>query len=101
MEYNKLVRDNVIQAIIASGGNPKWHTAANDAEFWQAAKNKLVEESKEFVISEDPMELGDSLTLIEAIMAFKGWTWQDIMRLKEKKDKEKGTFEKRIILEES
>ncbi|MBS3088719.1 nucleoside triphosphate pyrophosphohydrolase [Candidatus Pacearchaeota archaeon] len=121
----KLVRDKIPEIIIRDGGNPK-SRFADDEEFWQKLKEKLVEETNEFVESENEEELADIYEVLDAIinfdfgancrdnskslensrsefsaqkLDFKKFDKAKINEIKRKKFKERGGFDKRIILE--
>ena len=100
MKYNKLVRDKIPQYIKSRGGDCKIHFA-NEAEYWNKLKEKLAEEMAEFKESESIDELVDILEVIDAVIEFKKFDWQEISDLKKKKADIKGHFKERIILEES
>ena len=100
MKYNKLVRDKIPEYIKSRSGVPVTHSA-DDAEYWQKLKEKLVEEIEEFSKDESIEELADILEVLDAIAEYKKFNKKDVERIKEKKSKERGRFEKRIILNES
>lgn len=99
-KYNKLVRDNIPQHISSKGGVAIVHVA-EEQEYWAKLKEKLQEEVEEFVETEDEEEIADILEVIQAIEQYKNWDPLEISRIKEKKARERGRFEKRIILDES
>jgi len=99
-EYNKLVRDQIIEIIKANGGTPEYHTA-DEAEFRQKAVEKLGEEMAEFILSGDPeelIEIQETLILVAQLM---GLTPEELEAKRLKKVEERGAFTKRIILERS
>ena len=98
--YNKLVRDKVLKRIINDGETPITHIA-NDEEYFQKLKEKLKEETEEFLEKENEEELADILEVINAICDFKKINKQKLEELRREKRKERGGFEKRIILEKT
>ncbi len=100
MKYNKLVRDKIPEYIRKKGGTPITHTA-DEAEYWQKLKEKLLEEIEEFKKDESPEEFADLLEVIDAIADYKGFSRDEVKKIREKKAEERGKFKDRIILDES
>jgi predicted house-cleaning noncanonical NTP pyrophosphatase (MazG superfamily) len=100
MKYNKLVRDKIPEYIQKKGGNPITHIA-DDAEYWQKLKEKLIEEIEEFKKDENIEEFADLLEVIEAIADYKKFDRDEVERVRNKKAEERGKFRDKIILDES
>ena len=100
MRYDKLVRDKIIDIILAEGKEVAYHTA-DDVEYWEKLKTKLREEVDEFMEAENLEEMADMFEVITAILAVKGWNIEQVVALQKKKRESRGGFEKRIILEET
>lgn len=96
--YNKLVRDNIPEIIRNSGETP--HISfLDDASYLKELRKKLLEETNEFLESEEIVELADILEVIEALAKAKGISLDEIMNLKIKKSIKNGAFDKRLFLE--
>lgn len=96
--YNKLVRDNIPEIIRNSGETP--HISfLDDASYLKELRKKLLEETNEFLESEEIVELADILEVIEALAKAKGSSLDGIMNLKIKKSIKNGAFDKRLFLE--
>jgi len=100
MKYNKLVRDKIPEYIKSKGGTPITHIA-DEAEYWQKLKEKLLEEIEEFDKNEIAEEFADILEVLDAFADYKGFDRKEVQRIKEKKAEERGKFKERIILDES
>ncbi len=100
MRYDKLVRDHIPDIIRADGREPVVHIA-DQAEYWTKLKEKLREETEEFLQEESINEIADILEVIDAIAAVRGIAPEEIARVKAQKATSRGGFAKRIILEES
>ena len=96
--YNKLVRDNIPDIIRKNGEIP--HTSIlDDEKYLQELKTKLIEETNEFIESEELMELADILEVVEYLAKAKSSNLDEILKLKEQKEIKNGAFEKKIFLE--
>jgi predicted house-cleaning noncanonical NTP pyrophosphatase (MazG superfamily) len=100
MRYNKLVRDKIPEYIKSKGDTPIIHIA-DDEEYWEKLKEKLQEEIKEFVENEAIEEMADIQEVLDAMCNYKKFDKEELLSAKEKKAKERGSFKKKIILEES
>jgi len=111
MQYNKLVRDKIIEIMDAKGLKPISHIA-DEEEYWQKLKEKLSEEVQEFLVCANSTdgnlgeieimeELADVVEVIDAICAYKKFSQEELLKIKRSKAEQRGTFKKRIILEES
>ena len=99
MEYTKLVRDNIPEIIKRDGKTAKVHIA-DDVEYDKRLKEKLLEEANEFAESGNPEELADVLEVVYAIAINKNIHKVQLESIAQKKRNEKGSFEKRIVLDE-
>ena len=99
MKYDKLVRDNIPEIIKKDGKSAKVHIA-DDVEYDKRLKEKLLEEANEFAESGNPEELADVLEVVYAIAINKGIHKVQLESIVQKKRNEKGSFEKRIVLDE-
>ena len=95
--YNKLVRDNIPEIIVAQGDIPVTKTL-NDAEYFQALNLKLQEEVAEYFAGFCIEEIADVLEVIHAIIEHKGISFDEIEQIRKNKKDERGSFYKRINL---
>jgi predicted house-cleaning noncanonical NTP pyrophosphatase (MazG superfamily) len=91
----------MIPEIIQAKGDVSLYHTADEVEYGQKLKEKLTEEAEEFNDAETIEEFADLLEVMEAIQKHFKFDPEEIKRVKEKKSKERGKFEKRIILDES
>lgn len=103
-KYNKLVRDRIPEIITNRGGRPVYRKA-DEKEYWDKLKQKLLEEVEEFVKAgteaEAKEELADVLEVVHAIAGHLKCRGNEIEVLRARKAEERGAFEERIILEEA
>lgn len=96
-EFYKLVRDNVPYIIRDTGDLPKI-AIMSDSDFQNELALKLQEECAELVSTYNVNEFADVLEVLEAIAKTHGIEWSDILKEKEQKAKNKGTFKEKIFL---
>ena len=100
MKYNKLVRDKIPEYIRQQGGTPVFHVA-DEAEYWEKLKAKILEEFDEFTKDESLEEFADLLDVVFALAEYKEFNPADVDAIRKKKAEARGGFKKRIILDES
>ena len=94
-KYNKLVRDKIPEYLDSKGISYE-KRIANQEEYKNELIKKLNEEIKEFIEAKNIEELADILEVIEALKKLPEFS--NVEEIKLKKFKEKGGFEKKIIL---
>lgn len=99
LTYHKLVRDK-IPAIIESQGKTCVTQILSPEEYLDLVDAKLTEELAEYQQSKELEELADLLEVMEAAVRARGYTWQELLRLKDEKREKRGAFEDRILLKE-
>ena len=97
--YNKLVRDRIPEIIESSGKACTVDVLPNDA-YIQALDAKLSEELAEYQQSKSLEELADLLEVMGAVVKARGYTWDDLTRVRKEKRAQRGAFEQRIFLKE-
>jgi len=97
--YNKLVRDKIPEIIEASGKTCVTEVLPNDV-YIQALDAKLSEELAEYQQSKSLEELADLLEVMGAVVKARGYTWDDLTRVRKEKRAQRGAFEQRIFLKE-
>ena len=100
MVYNKLVRDKIPQIIAASGKNCVTEVLQEDA-YLQKLDEKLSEELAEYQKSKSLEELADLLEVMAAVVKARGYSWEELERIRARKREKRGGFEERILLIES
>ncbi|MDE6470928.1 MAG: nucleoside triphosphate pyrophosphohydrolase [Eubacterium sp.] len=96
--YNKLIRDNIPE-IIKKNGQTAYISMLDDKGYTAELQKKLIEETQEYLDSEEPEELADILEVVEALASTKGKTLDEILEIKKCKAIKNGKFEKRLFLE--
>jgi predicted house-cleaning noncanonical NTP pyrophosphatase (MazG superfamily) len=101
----KLVRDKIPEIMLEDGKNPITKMIQDDAEYFSALTDKLLEEVQEFIeasaenSNEHALhELADIAEVVEVICQHKKYQADLIEKYKVIKKQERGGFEKRILL---
>jgi len=104
--YNKLIRDKIPEIIEGKGKNFTCHKA-DDREYLNALREKIKEEVEEFYEDPSTEEMGDILEVLHALMDYhnldkdkdKDKDKDEVEKIREDKARERGKFEKQLILE--
>jgi predicted house-cleaning noncanonical NTP pyrophosphatase (MazG superfamily) len=102
-EFPKLIRDKIPGIIESKTGKPANTTVIpTDEEYLSYLLQKIVEEASEVKYSVEhgnmQEELADVLELVDAILAFKGWSKEIVLNIQKEKREKNGGFEKRLLL---
>ena len=97
--YNKLVRDRIPE-IIEADGKTCVTEILPDKQYLEMLDAKLNEELAEYQESKSLEELADLLEVIRAVVKARGWTWEQLEQVRQKKAAQRGSFEKKILLKE-
>ena len=97
--YHKLVRDRIPEIIEADGKICVCETLA-DEDYMHLLDQKLNEELAEYQESKSLEELADLLEVMQAVVRARGWTLEDLERVRADKAAKRGGFEKKILLKE-
>ena len=97
MEYNKAIRDKIPEIIQKDGYTCNVKTLS-DEEFLAELEKKLSEEVTEYQNNKNPEELADILEVIYSIAKLKGVSKEELEKIRSKKEKERGGFEKNLFL---
>ena len=95
--YNKLVRDKIVDNIKKKGVNDIKYKILDDDEYLECLNKKLIEETHEFIENNVVEELGDVMEVICSIMKVKNITWEDVKNIADKKREKRGGFDKKIV----
>lgn len=93
----KLIRDNIPEIIEKEGKVCHYATCNTDGLFIELLRMKLVEETNEFLRSNDVVELADILTVINAILEVGGVSQEKFQEVYDEKISKIGGFSKRYI----
>jgi predicted house-cleaning noncanonical NTP pyrophosphatase (MazG superfamily) len=97
--YHKLVRDRIPE-IIEADGKTCVTEILPDEQYLEMLDTKLNEELAEYQESKSLEELADLLEVIRAVVVARGWTWEELERVRQDKAAKRGGFEKKILLNE-
>lgn len=97
--YSKLVRDRIPE-IIEAGGKTCVTEILSDERYLEMLYMKLNEELAEYQESKSLEELADLLEVMLAVVNVRGWTLEELERVRVDKAAKRGGFEKKILLKE-
>ena len=97
IEYDKLIRDKIPEIIEQSGKKCIVEVMDNDT-YIEYLDKKLNEELAEYQQDKSIEELADLFEVIYAVVAARGYSVEKLERIRLEKAKERGTFEKRLLL---
>lgn len=97
--YNKLVRDRIPE-IINAAGKTCTTEILSDGDFRRMLDAKLDEELAEYHRDQNIEELADLLEVLCAVTVARGYTLDELERVRSEKAKKRGGFEKKILLKE-
>ena len=98
-KYNKLVRDRIPE-IIEAGGSTCVTEILSDEEYLKMIDAKLDEELAEYHQDQNLEELADLTEVIHAAVIARGYTLEDLERVRAEKAAKRGGFENKILLKE-
>lgn len=99
MRYNKLVRDRIPE-IISSSGKTCSTEILSPENYLCMLEAKLDEELAEYHADQKIEELADLLEVIRATAIARGYSLEELERVRAEKAAERGGFENRILLKE-
>ncbi len=98
-EYNKLVRDRIPE-IISADGKTCTTEILSDEDYLCMLDAKLDEELAEYHKDQNIEELADLLEALRAAAVARGYTLDELERVRAEKAAKRGGFEKKILLKE-
>ena len=98
-KYNKLVRDRMPE-IIETSGNTCVTEILSDEDYLKMLDAKLDEELAEYHADQNIEELADLMEIIRACAVARGYTLEELERVRAEKATKRGRFEKKILLKE-
>lgn len=99
MKYHKLVRDRIPEIIEKQGKTCVTEVLSQDA-YIRMVDEKLNEELAEYQESKSLEELADLLEVMEAAVIARGYTWEELLQVRDEKRQKRGGFQDRILLKE-
>ena len=97
--YNKLVRDHIPEIIEASGKTCVTEILS-DEDYLRMVDAKLDEELAEYHKDQNIEELADLMEVIYAAAIARGYTLEELERVRAEKAEKRGGFAKKILLKE-
>lgn len=97
IKYNKLVRDRIPEIIEASGKTCVTEILSDD-EYLRMLDAKLDEELVEYHKDQNIEELADLIEVIYAAAIARGYTIEQLEKVRAEKAEKRGAFQKKILL---
>lgn len=97
--YHKLVRDKIPE-IIESKGKTCKVSMLSDEEYLKMIDAKLDEELAEYHEDQNIEELADLMEVIYAAAKARGYSLEELEKVRAQKAEKRGAFEKKLLLEE-
>ena len=97
--YNKLVRDKIPDIIEADGKTCKVEILSEN-DYLEMVDAKLDEELAEYHKDKSVEELADLLEVIYAATEARGYSLDELERIRQEKAAKRGAFQKRLLLKE-
>ena len=99
IKYSKLVRDRIPE-IIESSGKTCVTEILSDDEYLRMIDTKLDEELAEYHKDQNIEELADLMEVIYAAAIARGYTIEQLEKVRAEKAEKRGAFQKKILLVE-
>lgn len=96
-KYNKLVRDKIPEIIEADGKKCEIEIASKQ-EHYNLLKQKLIEETEEFLEDENLDELADIMEVLFALAENLGYKEVELVNERQKKKESYGAFKEKVVL---
>ena len=97
IEYDKLIRDKIPEIIEQSGKKCIVEVMDNDT-YIEYLDQKLNEELAEYQQDKSIEELADHLEVMYAVVTARGYSIEELERIRLEKAEKRGSFEKRLLL---
>ncbi|PJE64534.1 MAG: hypothetical protein COU90_01690 [Candidatus Ryanbacteria bacterium CG10_big_fil_rev_8_21_14_0_10_43_42] len=102
--FKKLIRDKMPEKFAAEGTKLKTRVLEDDTEYFEWLRRKLIEEIQEMTEEPDNAEfiktrLAYLYEITDIMRSIKGFSQEDVNAVKNKIIEERGSFEKRLLLE--
>ena len=97
IEYDKLIRDKIPEIIEQSGKKCIVEVMDNDT-YIEYLDQKLNEELAEYQQDKSIEELADLLEVMYAVVVARGYSIEELERIRLEKAEKRGSFEKRLLL---
>ena len=100
-QYNKLIRDKILEIIKRAGERPYWRIL-NKKEYFKEVKKKVVEEAKELTKAKNKEEIINEVVdiqeLLDVLISELGLTKSQIKKQQKIKNKKRGGFKGKLFL---